>query len=83
MKNLTSKAYDAKLNESIEAFVALGNTPEEYGELLYDATMHIDYSGFFSIPVKQQLETKANARKRILALPHGQEILKVEDRLHV
>lgn len=59
---------------------AFGGAPEEFGGLLYDATMTIDHYNMSDWHT--QLRIKREARKRILSLPHGRELLSAELHLH-
>lgn len=64
-------ATDATLLRAIEDFESKGNTVEEFGELLSDATTPRCLD-------RQRRERRATARARIRALDGGVEVLKAE-----
>lgn len=68
--------HEARLSEAIDAYVKAGGTPEGYGELLEIAVSQLHFTR-----AAARFERRAAARRRILGLPHGREILEFETRV--
>jgi hypothetical protein len=72
--------YEAKLDVAIQAFPG---TPEEFGATLQTATSVVNPPSWDASSKEswiEKLAEKSAARRRILVLPYGQEILMHETR---
>lgn len=72
-------SHDEILEKVISQFIALGNTAEEFGELLHDATMLIWHWQSDESRTNDRLR-KNTARCRIRSFEGGAELLRLEDK---
>jgi hypothetical protein len=63
---------DAQEYAYLECMKAYDGTPEEFGELLHDATLQL-------WDIRPDAIRKRNARRKLLNLPYGVEVLDAEE----